>query len=135
MTAPGLEDGVRTLLEIQLDSYEKLEIVRALRASGAAMSKQELEAACRLTSETVDEVLADLERAKVIEHDVARRLVRLGPASADPRFAALIQLYDDDRPGVLSVLSSLVMQRLRSMTARAFADAFVIRKKRGDGDG
>lgn len=132
MSSLELEDGVRTLLETKLDSFEKLEIVRALRASGQSMSFSDLEAACRLSSDLVEDTLPSLERAKLVERDAANRRVRLGTASNDPRFARLMQLYDEDRAGVLAALSSTVMQRLRSMAARAFAEAFVIRKKRDD---
>jgi hypothetical protein len=127
-----LDDRLRTLLETDLDSFEKLELVRTLRASGQAMSRQELAAACRFPSGTIDEALADLEQVKVVEWDTGRRLVRLGQGSQAPGFAALMQLYDEDRSGILAVLSSMAMQRIRSMAARTFADAFVIRKKRGD---
>ncbi|HEX3477699.1 MAG TPA: hypothetical protein VHT91_21910 [Kofleriaceae bacterium] len=127
-----LDDGVRALLVTKLDSYEKLEVMRALRTAGRTMSRSGLEAACRLSSDALDDALPDLERSKLIEHDPMHHGIRIGAAGADPCFATLMQTYDEDRAAVLAVLSSAVMQRLRSMTARAFADAFVIRKKRGD---
>ena len=134
MSGLELEDGLRALLETTLDSFEKLEIVRTLLASGRAMSQSQLEDGCGLSSELIEDALPGLLRARLVERDVVDRGIRLGIASQDPRFVALMQLYNEDRAGVLAVLSSAVMQRLRSMAARAFADAFVIRKKR-DGDG
>ena len=134
MTGLRLDDSVRALLVTKLDSYEKLEIMRALRGAGSAMSRSDLEAACRLSSDAVEDELASLERSKLIEHDRVHHQIRLGAASADPCFATLMQTYDEDCASVLAVLSSAVMQRLRSMAAQAFADAFVIRKKgRDDG--
>jgi hypothetical protein len=129
-----LDEGVRTLLETKLVSFEKLEVVRTLLASGGAMSQSQLETACHLSSELIEDVLPSLQRSKLIERDAMDRSIRLGTAGQDPRFVALMQLYNEDRAAVLGVLSSAVMQRIRSMAARAFADAFVIRKKR-DGDG
>jgi hypothetical protein len=134
MSGLKLDDGVRTLLETKLDSFEKLEIVRTLLASGKAMSHPQLETACQLSSELIEDALPSLQRSNIVELNPVDRSIRLGIASQDPRFVALMQLYNEDRAGVLAVLSSAVMQRLRSMTARAFADAFVIRKKR-DGNG
>lgn len=134
MSGLVLEDGVRTLLETKLDSFEKLEIVRTLLASGQAMSQSQLETACHLSTELIEDALPSLQRAKLVERDAVGQSIRLGAASLDPRFLALMQLYNEDRAGVLAVLSSAVMRRLRSMAARAFADAFVIRRKR-DGDG
>jgi DNA-binding GntR family transcriptional regulator len=132
MSSLQLDDGVRTLLVTKLDSYEKLEIMRVLREPGRTMSRSELEAACRLSADTVDDALASLERSKLVEHDPVNHTIRVGAAGADPCFATLMQTYDEDRAAVLAVLSSAVMQRLRGMAARAFAEAFVIRKKRDD---
>lgn len=132
MSGPELDDGVKTLLETKLDSFEKLEVVRALRASGRPMSCSELETACRLSSELIEDAVASLQRSKFVEHDATGRGIWLGISSTDPRFEALMKRYNEDRIGVLKVLSSSVMQRLRSMAARAFAEAFVIRRKRDD---
>lgn len=129
MSGLELEDGIRTLLETQLDSFDKLEIVRALRAAGQSMSAEALESACRCPPHAVRDALADLERGTIIEHADARRLVRLGASSKHPNFEALMQLYESDPSRVMSVLSSLAMERIRTMAARAFADAFLIRRK------
>lgn len=134
MNERKLEHGVRRVLTSQLDSFEKLEIVRALRATGPAMSTNALEAACRLPSHAVREALADLARNAIIERVDAERLVVLGAGSKHPHLEALMQLYEDDRSGVMAVLSSLAMERIRAMAARAFADAFVIRRVRSDSD-
>lgn len=99
------------------------------------MLADDLEAACRATSDTVHEALESLSRTNIVEFDAATKLARLGPSSHDPALQALMQVYDDDRLAVLALLSTMVMERLRSMTARAFADAFAVRKKRDDDDG
>lgn len=124
-----------SLLKTVLDSFEKLELVRALRTSGRAMSREELSAECRFTLDTVAEALADLARSKVVELDEPRRHARLGPVSREPAFETLLKIYEEDRSFVLSTLSTIVMERIRNMAARAFGDAFVLRKKRGDDDG
>lgn len=126
-----LDDEARRLLETQLDSVEKLEVMRVLRASGHALSAEELESRCTLKSEIVVDTLLDLERSKLVELDAGGKLVRLGQAAVEPSFVALLRHYEEDRLGILSVLSSGAMQRIRSMAARTFAEAFVIRKNRG----
>jgi DNA-binding transcriptional ArsR family regulator len=127
-----IDDGVRALLETQLDSFEKLEIMQALYASGQSMSPQELAAACQLRIDVVEDTLDDLERAQLIKRE-RRRQIRTDRGCADPRFAVLMQLYAADRAGVLAVLSSVAVRRIRSMAATAFAEAFA-HKKRGKGD-
>lgn len=133
MSELELDDGVRVLLETRLDSFEKLEIAHALRASGG-MTPAALEVACRLSAETVQEVLTSLQRVALVEPDPDRsEVVRLGSASQDPRFEATMQLYETDRHRVLSVLSTLAMERIRHMAAQVFGDAFVIKHRRDDG--
>src|SRR4051794_41018608 len=104
MTEPRLDDNARALLQTHLDSFEKLELVRVLRASGRPMSRSELETECRFIPDTVDEVLASLSHINAIEFDAAGQLVRLGPAAQDPAFQNLMMTYDDDRLAVLAML-------------------------------
>jgi hypothetical protein len=127
-----LEDGVRALLETQLDSFEKLEIMQALRTSARTMSHEDVAATCQLGADVVEDTLTALERTQWIAREGHRR-IRPGRSCADPRFAVLMLLYAEDRAGVLAVLSSVALQRIRSMAATAFADAFV-QKKRGNDD-
>lgn len=135
MTELRLDQNGRKCLETYLDSFEKLEVVRALRASGHALSRSDLEAACRFTADTIHEVLGSLQRLRVVALDTEDGLVRLGSLAADPAFDAVMRLYENDRAAVLSTLSKISLERIRSMAARAFADAFVLRKKRDDGNG
>ena len=132
MSSLQLDDGVRTLLVTKVDSYEKLEIMRMLRGAGKTLSRSELEDAGRLSPDAVDDALTSLQRSKLIEHDPVSHGFRIGAAGADRCLATLMQAYDEDRAAVLAVLSSEVMQRLRNMAAQVFADAFMIRRKRGD---
>lgn len=120
MSELELDDGVRALLATRLDSVEKLDIVRALRASGG-MTPAALAAACRLSAETVQEALTGLQQDAIVEPDPFRReVVRLGTVRQDPRFKAVMQLYATDRLRVLSVLSALAVERIRHMAAEAF---------------
>ena len=133
MSELELDDGVRALLEGRLDSFEKLEVARALRASGG-MTPAALEAACRLSAETIEEVLTRLQRDAIVEPDPGGgEIVRLGAASEDPRFEAVMQLYATDRPGVLSTLSTLAMERIRHMAVQVFTEAIVNKHRRDDG--
>lgn len=47
----------------------------------------------------------------------------------------LASLYDEDRLLVVTSLSEIAMNRIRGMAARTFADAFQLRKKKGQDDG
>jgi hypothetical protein len=43
-----------------------------------------------------------------------------------------MQLYATDRPRVLSMLSTLAVERIRHMAAQVFTDPIVIKHRRGD---
>ncbi len=125
----------RAFLETKLESFEKLELLHAVRSSGRALTKAELAVAARLDANVVSDALVELEQAALVELDVRHEIVTLGLLARDHVCESLMALYHEDRTVVLSVLSSIAVKRIRSMTARAFADAFVLRKKRGDQDG
>jgi hypothetical protein len=135
VTDPELDKKAQMLMQAHLDSFEKLELVRTLRASVRPLSRSELESECRFSPGTVREALASLGHMKVIELDAERNFARLGQIAKDPAFETLMRFYDDDRSAVLAMLSKVAMDRIRSMAARAFADAFILRKKQGDDDG
>lgn len=134
MTTRTLAPPAQALLSTALDSFEKLEVLRVLRASKRAMSADELEAACRLGPDTVRETLGSLADVNILERVGDGRMFRVSTAAPQPGLEALMATYEEDRSAVLGELSKLAIQRIRSMTATAFADAFVIRK-RGSDDG
>ena len=135
MTGTAISAEQRAFLETTLRSFEKLELLHAVRTSGRAVSRAELAVASRLDATVVAAMLVELEQATLVELDSRSELVTLGVLARDHVCESLLALYQADRTVVLSTLSSIAVKRIRSMTARAFADAFVLRKKRGDQDG
>jgi len=134
MTA-RVSSEARVLLETHLRSYEKLEVLHSLRVAARPMSRGELGDACGLDIGTTSTVLFDLAHAKLIEVDAVAGLARVGPAAREPVCEGLMALYAEDRAVVMEVVNTISMGKIRSMAARAFADAFVIRRKGRDGDG
>ena len=130
----GLDDKAHALLQTQLDSFEKLELVRVLRASGKPMSEASLDKAARLRPDVSRDAVIVLLQIGVLRADPGTGLIELGPASVDPAFQALMAVYEQDRLLVLTALSSLALARIRNMAARTFGDAFVPRKRGDDGD-
>ncbi len=126
---------LRRLLEAPLDTFEKLEICMVLwTAAARTQSPRELAARVQLPIDLVEHALADLVAAHFVE--LAGGLARLTvPADLVPDVQALVELYATDRLTIVRTLSELAMDRVRSMAARAFADAFQIRKKREGDDG
>lgn len=48
---------------------------------------------------------------------------------------AMLELYARDPLSMLRILNELALRRLRGLTARKFSDAFILSKKKEDGDG
>lgn len=127
--------SLRRLLEAPLDTFEKLEICMVLwTAAARTQSPRELAARVQLPIDLVERALDDLVRARFVE--LAGGLARLTiPANLVPDVQALVELYATDRILIVRTLSELALGRVRGMAARAFADAFVLRKKSEDDDG
>jgi DNA-binding transcriptional regulator YhcF (GntR family) len=129
-TAPA-----RRLLGTMLNSFEKLEITIALhRAATRMLSVHELTAKLGLSSHVVERGIDELVRAGMVElaSDVAR--LTLDPQDI-PAMDEIAALYDEDRLLVVRKLTEISMEKMRGMAARAFADAFQLRKKKEeDGD-
>jgi hypothetical protein len=126
---------LRRLLESPLDTFEKLEVCMMLwTATAHTQSPRELSARIQLPVDLVERALEELVAAKFVE--LAGGLARLTvPAHLVDDVQALVELYATDRILIVRTLSELAVNRVRSMAARAFADAFQLRKKSEDDDG
>jgi hypothetical protein len=117
------------MLETELDSFEKLEVMSRVRGTTAGLAIDD----AALDNEAMRETIAGLLQTRLIER--RGRIYVVGPRATDAAVVELLSAYDADRMAIVGELSSLAMERIRSMASRAFANAFVLRKKRGDDDG
>lgn len=120
----GVPPGVRRLLEGPIDSFEKLAIVAAL--GNAALTISGLADELQLTTIVVTQIVSDL----LLEGLVHRRTEGLVELVRTEQVDELLRLYGHERIAIVSAISSLAIDRIRGMTARAFASAFDLRRKR-----
>jgi hypothetical protein len=123
---------VRKLLETDLDSIEKVELIRYLRSAVTPVPRPEIARALDLDREAADTLIAELAHAGLVEVVGILGAVRPGPAVADEACDDLMRLYDEDRAQIISVLSTLALQRIRNMAAQTFGEALVSKKKLKD---
>lgn len=132
----SLSPALRKLLDTHIESFEKLELLMLLRrAPGSSSTVAEAARTLGLGSDEVRTIAAQLATAGLVTRsDGVLALAPQGPEDG----AALDELehvYDDDKIVLVKAIAETAMDRLRNLAGRAFAEAFVIRKKPGGNDG
>lgn len=127
VTTSHLPREIRLLLETDLDSFEKLEVLMRVRGTGLATDDATLD------NEAMRSSLSELLHAGLIEKRGTAYV--LGPRGHEPTVEEIMTLYGADRMSIIAELSSLAMERIRTMASKAFANAFVLRKKKKDDNG
>lgn len=135
MTRPRLSHEARRLLEADLDSIEKLEILRYLQQAETPVSQAELVSALQLGHEAAAALIAGLARADLVIAGGDREDLRPGARAGSAPCRELLQVYAEDRLTIVSLLSTIAVDRIRSMAMRAFGEALVSKKKPNDDDG
>jgi hypothetical protein len=125
---------VRSLLENGVNTFEKLELIVLLHgAPRSVMSLAELTRRLRLESEVVRLAAAELRDAALVELSSTGELQLLPPTSRDYEAVdELVRLYAEDRLAIVKAIGEIAMGRIRTLASQAFAEAFVVRKNRGD---
>lgn len=132
----SLSHALRKLLDTHVESFEKLELLMLLRrAPGGPRTVGELSLELPLDGAEVREIVAALSAAGLLAR-AADGGISLSPQTAEHRAAMdeLVRLYEEDRITLVKAIAETAMERLRNLAGRAFADAFVIRKKPGGND-
>ena len=126
-----LSQGLHALLDGKLDTFEKLELVLAVRTAGQSVTVSDLAMELQVGRDVLRRVIADVIASGVLQA-VDGDAVCLRHGSWEPQIAEAAGIYEADPTTLLKVLSRISMERIRSRAARTFADAFRIRGKAGD---
>lgn len=137
MSSHGIPDEVRALLRQHLTSFEKLEILLLLQAHPEqALSVRDIAASKNISEDLVIIALNELHTSRLIGIEAAtpRAVYRYAPVTTELAHAtkALARVADEQRAAVMSLMSANAIERVRSGAVRAFADAFIVRKKKDD---
>jgi DNA-binding IclR family transcriptional regulator len=130
-----LSHGLRKLLDTQVESFEKLELLMFLRRTPGGSTPAEVARALDLGTDEVRASIAALAAGGLIARAPDGR-VSLAPRTPEHQAAMdeLARLYDEDKIAIVKAIAETAMDRLRNLAGRAFAEAFVIRKKPGGND-
>lgn len=131
-----VDEAVRAFLRAYIDSFESLEVLLLLRRERTACTAEELCRRLKTRAPLIDDALASLVRARLVNSD--RSVPALYTyADEDPArdgiVGSLERVYRDEPIKIVQHMSTNAIERLRTSTIRAFADAFVVRKDDGRG--
>jgi hypothetical protein len=130
---PGdLPEGARRLLLGPVDSFEKLEVLLALReAAGSSLTLAALAARAFAQVDQTEQAVVELAAAGLVERlpDGTWRTGRTEAAALDE----LATAWTTCRPAVLKAMTGRAVGRIRASAARTFAEAFRLRGRKDDG--
>lgn len=108
-------------------------MVAVRRAPQSALSFSALRSATGLDRDDLRRALRELAGSGFVAEPGAE-IVTLASALEEAVIDALVDLYDREKMLLVIAITEISLDRLRNLAGRAFADAFVIRKKSGDDD-
>jgi len=131
-----LSPDLKELLSRRVESFEKVELVLALRnAPHNTLTIDELAASMHLPREILRRLVVDLRSSSLVDHtDKGAIRLTLVNGTDEAAISELATAYASDPILVMRFLSEVAMNRIRTMASRAFADAFIIGKKKGNRD-
>ena len=136
MSGSGIEATVRALVAERVHGYEQLEALLFLRACPTEDCTPEgVAAALRIPVESATAALEDLvKRGLVSARESGPHAYRFDPATPELRaaVAGLERAYAEQRLAVIKLLSDHAIERLRTGATRAFADSFLIGRRKND---
>ncbi len=134
----SLSPTLRKLLDTRVESFEKLELLMLLRRTpGGSSTIGAISRTLDLGSDEVRAIAGDLSSGGLVAW-APDGTVSLAPRTDEDQAALdeLARVYEDDKIAVVKAIAETAMDRLRNLAGRAFAEAFVIRKKpKGNDDG
>lgn len=133
-----ISDDLVEFLRRRIGSLEELECLLLLRRTGERRwASFEIARELGIPESMVDATVVAMQASGLIAADGDPGAVRWRYQPRAPEIGRLVEelarVYEERRLEVLRILSAQAMTRLRGSAARAFADAFVIGRKKNDG--
>jgi hypothetical protein len=127
---------LRRLLETKLDTYEKLELAVVLaRRPETQESVTELARELQVGEDVMRRLATDLSRTGLVAVTPEDKVQLSATPDEMVTLAEGAEFFEGSPRKVISLLSTIAMDRIRGMAARSFADAFSLRKKKDENDG
>ena len=134
--APGdheLPEDVLALLRTHLETYEQIEVLQLLHSEPrGAWSPGRISERLHIDVPLVETAVNALQSGELIQCSAteAGRASAYSPGNPTLKAAAerLLQEYRERPARIMQLISSYAIERVRTAAARAFADAFILKK-------
>jgi hypothetical protein len=129
-------EPVRRLLKEVMTTFERLEVLLFLRKNASdAFTASRIGQSLHVRLDLVAEALEGLAERGLLVRETANGEFRFEPSTAE--LASVVEelaaAYRDRSAAVLSTMSVNAIERIRSGPVRAFADSFLLGKRKDDG--
>jgi len=130
---PNIPPDVVELLRTAVHTYEALDALLLIRRCGNPLPPAEVARGLGIETDVAQSALDRLADVDVIEKRLVDGATNYGGVREPvrPIVDQLADAYRDHRLDVVVAMNNFAVERLRSGALRAFADAFVIRRKDG----
>jgi DNA-binding IscR family transcriptional regulator len=137
MATDEIPEDVRSFLLEHIESYAQLEVLALLRKQPArGFSSEAAAAEANLPESAAEAALDELRRSGVLELTVlnGRQGFRYRPRKpeTDRTVARLLQAFEENPIAIVKLMNATAMERVRTSAMRAFANAFVLARKKKD---
>jgi predicted ArsR family transcriptional regulator len=121
------------LMRRAVHTYEALDVLLLILRRGGGLTATDAAHALSIREDIAEPALRQLAEAGVIEQSSEDGSVRHGDIreSLRPVVGRLADAYRDHRVDIVVIMNNQAVERMRSAALRAFADAFVLRRKDG----
>jgi hypothetical protein len=137
MSDSSIPEDVRVLLREHMHSFEQLEALLLMRTDPTRdWSVEELAERLRISPALAEEAVKQLAASAIAEvSSLPGEVLRYRGPREDFRIRVdrLASVYEESHLEVIMLMSAHSIERMRTGAVRAFADAFVIRRKDRDG--
>lgn len=139
MDDPELPEDLQAFLRDHIESYEQLEIVLLLQSRPhQSMESAAVAAELRLPESIVDEALDSLCQRRLLARtpDPVAPLFQYRPATSSlgELVSELARVNHERRLDVMRLMNANAIERLRTRALSTFADAFLVRRRKGKDD-
>lgn len=138
MTSEEIPEDMRSFLLAHVESYEQLDVLALLRTQAdRGLSAEEVADGTKVPLAAAETALDGLHESGILAQSHHQGGPRFRYAPREPGLGALVdrilRAYRESPLGIVKLMSTNAIERVRTHAIRAFASSFVLERKKKDG--